>query len=419
MIDETPHRSTLVAGGGIAGIEAALNLADLGVRVYLIEQEPTIGGHLLQLDKICPTDHCSFCLIWPLMLRCRDHPGITLIKDAKVHQIDGQAGDFLVTVLKGPVYVLPERCTGCGECARVCPVDIGHRKAIFRPSDHAVPDSYILDPENCTQCGRCADHCPFGAIDLEADSRKEVIRVEAVVLATGFEPYDPTPLEEYAYGLSPDIMTSLEFEAWISDTGVRRPSDGSPPRSIAFIQCVGSRDKRAHPYCSGFCCMHAVKEAIWACERAPNLEGYIFYTDMRAFGRECQYYVAESQKTGRIKYIRSRPGRVMPKDGQLEVRFEDTTTREMKILHADMVVLSTAIIPFRGFELKGSNRRSHSDESGFIRVPNGSGQTLQTGYPGIFTCGCCHGPSDAVESAVQATAAAAQAMDRLGKREGR
>jgi len=165
--------------------------------------------------------------------------------------------------------------------------------------------------------------------------------------------------------------------------------------------------------------MHAVKEAIWACERAPNLQSYIFYTDMRAFGREFQDYIAESQKTGRVEYIRSRPGRVMPKDGHLEVRFEDTIMREMKILHADMVVLSTAIIPSRGFEIKGSHGRSQSDQSGFIRVPSGSGQTLQTGHPGIFTCGCCHGPSDAVESAVQAKAAAGQAMDSLSRREGR
>ena len=412
MAGERTINPVMVVGGGIAGVHAALGLADQGHYVYLVEKAPILGGRILHLDKIYPTDHCSFCLLWPYLLRCKDYPRIEILTQSTVKRVTGSSGDFRVAISRAPLFIREDRCTGCGECAQACPVEVPNpfywetrqRKAIYRPHDHAVPDRFVIDEKQCNRCGRCREICPFDAIDLDAQAHDVEIDVQAVLLATGFDQFDPTPLEEYGYGSHPDIMTSLEFESWIAEDSshrgkVKRRSDGRDARVLAVIQCVGSRDRRFNEYCSGVCCMAAVKLAVWACERAPDLRAYIFYTDMRASGRGHQEYLDKSPSSERVEYIRSRPGRVAPSphDSRLEVIFEDTTTRQMKLLRADIVVLSEALIPSKNSADILKQLNSTPDLSGFMRP--------------IPDLGCIHGSGDesivAVESIFQASAAVA------------
>ena len=296
------NQSVAVVGGGIAGIQASIDLANMGFRVYLVEQTPSIGGRMAQLDKTFPTNDCSMCILAPKMIECAGHENVELLTYTELAEVRGTEGDFKVTVRRKPRYVDLTKCTGCGECTEKCPrrvpdefnVGLDKRKAIYLPFPQAVPRKVTIDEEACLyltkgRCRVCEEVCQAGAIDFEQQEEILELEVGALLLATGFDPFDPAALKEYGYGKIENVITGLEYERLICASGptgghLERPSDGKVPGAIAFIQCVGSRDVNYKPYCSSVCCMHATKEAILANEHYPDLKSFIFYTDMRAVG---------------------------------------------------------------------------------------------------------------------------------------
>ncbi len=369
------RRSVLVLGGGIAGLQVANDLAGLGFHVYLVERSPSIGGRMAQLDKTFPTNDCSMCILAPKMIDCASNPEITLWTCSEMLELEGGAGNFKAKIRKNPRYVNEDICVGCMDCVEGCiykkpkfanefDVGLSKRKPIFRPFPQAVPSVVLIDPKTCIElktgnCKKtCVEACDRNAIDLEQKEEIAEIEIGAVVLATGFDLMDIAGIKEYGGGKIANVVSGMEFERLLSASGpteghVKRPSDGQAPKSIGFIQCVGSRDVRNYAYCSAVCCMHATKEAILANEHDREVKASIFYTDLRAAGKTFQKYVARAQNDYHVSYIRSRPGLVeeVEQTGDVKVIFEDTTTREKKAETFDLVVLCQALIASRGNDL--------------------------------------------------------------------
>lgn len=433
-------RSVLVIGGGIAGIQASIDLANMGFEVQLVERSPSIGGRMAQLDKTFPTNDCSMCILAPKMIECAGHENVHLLTYSEVAEVEGEAGRFKVTVRRKPRYIDFDKCTGCGECVEKCPrrvsdefnAGLSKRKAIYLPFPQAVPRKVTVDAEACLyltkgRCRICEDTCQAGAIDWE--QKEEFVRLEvgAILIATGFDPYDPAPLKEYGYGEIENVITGLEYERLICASGptggdLERPSDGQVPRRLAFVQCVGSRDVNHKPYCSSVCCMHATKEAILANEHYPDLMSYIFYTDMRAVGKQFQEYVIRARNEYQVSYIRSRPGKITvdEESGNPIVWYDETVfgeagdpVRRVTSMDVDLVVLCQALVPH------GVDRRLMDtlglalDESGFVAIPDKLVHPVDTTVTGIFACGFCQSPQDIPDSVVQASAAAARAAELL------
>jgi heterodisulfide reductase subunit A len=307
-------KSVLVIGGGIAGIQSSLDLANMGFQVYLVEKTPSIGGRMSQLDKTFPTNDCSMCILAPKMIEAGRHPNIRLLTYSEVKEVAGPPGKFRVKIRKKARFVDEEKCTGCGVCVTKCPwkvdseFDLGlsKRKAIYTPFAQAVPNIPVIDTEHCVYflkgtCRACEKFCEAGAINYDQEDEIIEAEVDAIILASGFDLYDPSGLEEYGYGKIKNVITAMQYERMISASGpsggqLQRPSDGKTPKRLAFIQCVGSRDTHHKLYCSSVCCMHATKEAILANEHYPDLKAFIFYTDMRAVGKRFQEYIARAEQ---------------------------------------------------------------------------------------------------------------------------
>ena len=430
--------AVLVIGGGIAGIQAALDLADMGKKVYVVEKSPSIGGRMAQLDKTFPTNDCSICILAPKMADCYDHPNTEVLTYSEVKEISGQAGDFTVKVLKKARYVDPKKCTGCGECTEKCPtkasdefnVGLGQRKAAHLYFLQAVPRVALIDRNACIRitkgptkegkprCGLCIDVCQAGAIDFDQQDEEITLKVGAIIIATGFDPFDPTPLTEYGYGKYKNVVTAMEYERLICAAGPtgghlhRLSEDQRDPKALAFIQCVGSRDLHHCKYCSSVCCMHATKEAILAREHDPEITSYIFYMDIRASGKGFQNYVIRAEKEYNVQYIRSRVAEITQDSEENPVIwYEDTASREVKSMTVDMVVLSTCMVPRADAADLAKIAGVALDEYNFVETSSLS--PVDTTVPGVFACGYCQGPMDIPESVAQASAAAARAAETV------
>ncbi len=428
-------KSVLVVGGGIAGIQASLDAADRGFKVYLVEKTPSIGGRMAQLDKTFPTMDCSICILAPKMAECYRHSNITLLTYSEVQDAKGSIGNFEVAVLKKARHVKEDKCVGCGICTEKCPVKVPNefemgladRKAIYMPFPQAVPRLTTIDEENCLffqkgTCRVCEKLCEAGAIDFDEKPEEIVLNVDAIILATGFDVFNPKAITAYGYGKYKNVITAMELERLICASGptdgyILRPSDGKEPESVVFIQCVGSRDQRYNPYCSSICCKYAIKDAVLIREHHPEIDTYVFYIDLRAFGKGFQEFANRSKEEYGINYIRSNPGEIRedPITQDLTIWYEDTLTRTIKPLTVGLVVLCTASIPRPDNKKLSELIGVELDDLGFFRASHDIDHPVDLTVPGVYGCGFCLGPrvGDIPHSVMQAGAAVARMSEEL------
>ena len=429
-------RQALVIGGGIAGMNAALNLADMGIKVYLVEKRPTIGGHMAQLDKTFPTLDCSICIEGPVMVDVYRHPNIELITYAEVKEVNGFVGNFRVKVEKKPRYILEDKCTGCGECATGgpetpgCPIDVpnefdmqlGPRKAIYVPFGQAVPLVYTIDRDHCIECYKCVDACgERAAIDFEMKPEEIELNVGTIIVATGYEIYVPTEKNLFGYGQHDNVITALELERLINAAGptggeVVRMSDGKVPKRVAFIQCVGSRDINLHEYCSGFCCMYALKNSVLLKQHHPETEIFIFFIDIRAPFKGFEEFYRRVRELG-VTFIRGQPVEIRedPETKNLLLRAEDIDIGAPVEVEADLVVLSTAAEPGPDSESLARTLNITRGPDGFFLESHPKLKPIDTATEGIFLAGSAQAPKDIPYSVSQGTGAAARAGRILSK----
>jgi heterodisulfide reductase subunit A len=438
-----PHSTAVAAamiiGGGISGMRAALDLADAGLKVFLVEQTPCLGGRVAQLGFMFPQHDCVLCRgtsdhgygctrpsISPAYIHHNQHPNIEILTNTRVIGVEGQAGDFTVSLREEPRYVDVERCIDCGRCAEVCPVELPDdyqqrltkRKAAYKVAPRATPDAYVIDRgPYCDDCGKCVEVCPSKAIDLNEQPRLLTIEVGAIILALGFQVYDPTPLAELGYGRYPNVLNAMQYERLASRSGptegiVIRRSDQRQPRSIAWLQCVGSRDQ-ANTFCSSICCMYATKEAILAKQRlGEEVECTIFIMDERAFNKEYHTYFANAREKHGIRYVRCRVSNVR----------EDPATHDLILQYADAngqrheerfesVVLATGLQPPDTAQQLAELLNIQLNPYGFCETDKFA--PLETTRPGVFVCGAFSSPKEIVETIIDASGAAAEVMRLL------
>lgn len=417
-------KAGLIIGGGISGIQSALDLADQGYKVYLVEKNPSIGGKMAQLDKTFPTLDCAACIMTPKMVDAGRHPNIELLAYSEVQDIKKNGAIFRVKIIRRPRYVDETKCTGCGVCAQHCPVEVpsefdeklGVRKAIYVPFPQAVPLIYTIDKDNCIECGLCEKMCLAKAVDRKQQPIEVEIEVNAIIASTGFELFDSRQKEEYGYGIYPNVITGLALERLLSASGptgghIVRPSDGKIPRKVAFVQCVGSRDEKSgNLYCSRVCCMYATKEAMLLKEHVPEIDVTIFYMDVRAYGKGFEEFYQRAKQEFGIKYIRGRVAEIVEESHMqnLFLKTENTETGEILEHEADMVVLSAGLVSPRNDNFKKILPIPVSDD-GFFVASNPKSDPATTKMEGVFIAGAAEGPKDIPDTVIQASAAAMKA----------
>jgi len=425
------EKSVIIIGAGIAGIQAALDLGDMGIKVHLVEKQSCIGGRMAQLDKTFPTLDCSICILAPKLSECYRHKNITLYTLSEVQKVEGSAGNFTVEVLKHPRYIKEGVCTNCGDCGVICPVrgvtnffdaDLATQSAAQIAFPAAVPPTYRINPEVCLYlnygiCGLCYNNCGADAIDF---SMKESVltldNVGSIIIATGLDlAEDIHGLNVYGYHKYANVITAMELERLICASGpqdghLSRLSDGKHPHKIAMLQCIDSRTQKGQQYCSSICCMYTTKEAIVAYEHDNTLETYVFYIDMRAGGKGFQKFLRRGAEEYNIKYIKSKISHIEVDDNDNPIiTYDDLETGKVKQMTVDLAVLATCIIPSRSIEKLSKilgvnlNKYEYVDTNPFLPV--------ETSVDGIFTCGCAREPMDIPRSVAEASGAAARAAE--------
>ncbi|MFZ5810920.1 MAG: FAD-dependent oxidoreductase, partial [Thermodesulfobacteriota bacterium] len=430
---EKVHPDVMVVGAGIAGIQAALDIARSGFKVHLVERAPSIGGHMAQFDKTFPTLDCAACISTPKMVAVSQERNINLMTYSEVTEVKGFIGNYTVTVRKKPRHINENLCTGCGLCIEKCPKKvvsefeegIGMRKAIYRNSPQSVPNKPVIDTENCTffrkgTCRVCEKNCPSGAIDFTQTETELVLDVGSIVIATGFDILDPTPLTQYGFGRYPEVYTGLQFERLnnaVGPTGGRIVmKNGKAPESVGILHCVGSRDVNHHPYCSRVCCMYALKyDHLIRDKVGHHVKIYNFYIDMRCFGKGYEEFYRRVQEEG-VTFIRGRPAeitdaaRTPQEQGKLVVVCEDTLLGRNLRIPVDMVVLCTAMEPRRDTAQVARVFGISQGMDKFFLEEHPKLGPVSTATDGIFLAGACQGPKDIPDAVSHAAGAACQSL---------
>ncbi len=434
------HPATLVVGGGIAGIQAALEIADSGAHVYLVEREPSIGGHMAQFDKTFPTLDCAACILTPKMVLAGGHPNITLLTWSEVEKVDGYVGNFAVTIRKRARYVNTDLCTGCGICQEKCPkkvVDevyeagLGYRKAIYTPFAQAVPNYPVLDRPNCTYfqkgtCRACEKFCPTGAIDFNQQDEVMTVQVGNIILATGYKLFDPRRIPQYGYGRLANVFTSLEFERLSNAAG---PTNGqivlrdgkTAPKAVGVIHCVGSRDRNYNNYCSVICCMQSLKFAHLVKERT-GADVYNFYIDIRTPAKAYDEFYQRVLEEGTL-FVRGRVAevtdavRLQGEEGKIIIQVEDTLAGRQRRIPVDMVILSAALEPRQDAKQVAKQFGISCSADGWFIEKHPKLDPVATMTEGVFIAGCVQGPKDIPNTVAQGAAAAARVLGRIQQKE--
>ncbi len=430
-------KRALVIGGGIAGIQTALDIAEAGYDVDIVEKNPTIGGKMTQIDKTFPTLDCAACILTPKMVDCAQNEKIHIYAYSEVESVTGFVGNFSVKIKKKARYVDTTKCTGCGVCTEKCPqkkvpnefnLGMDNRRAIYIPFAQAVPKVATIDADYCTmlktgKCGVCSKVCTAGAIDYKQQDEIVEEKYGAIVAATGFNPIKLDNFDEFAYSQSKDVITSLEFERLTNAAGptsgkLLRPSDGEHPHTIVFVQCVGSRDTSGcgKQYCSKICCMYTAKHAMLTREKYPDTDVYVFYIDVRTPGKNFDEFYRRAVEEYGVHYIKGMVGKVAPRaDGKLMVQASDLISNEQLHIEADLVVLAAAIEPDKTARSIATMLTASMDTNDFFTEAHPKLRPVESPTAGVFLSGVCQGPKDIPETVSQASAAAAKVIGLLSK----
>jgi len=432
------ERSALVVGGGIAGIQSALDLADAGLRVYLVEKAPSIGGRMAQLDKTFPTLDCSACILTPKMVDVAKHPNIMLLTNSEVTSVKGFVGNYEITIVKKPRYVDEKACVGCELCTKVCPVKIpdefneglSETRAIQIYSPYAVPKVAIINPKHCLRlrfdkdvCGKCVQACEAKAIKFDQQPETIQLKVGGIVIAVGSEVFDASQMAELGYGHCKNVISNIEFERLVNASGptggkIVCPSDGKTPKTVVFVQCVGSRDKRFHEYCCRVGCMATLKQAILTREHlGRNVNIYVCFNDMRAFGKGYDEFYRRARDLD-INFVAGLPSDIRyDTDGTLHFDVYDKGTNKLLELRPDLVILANGLVPNRDLGKIGELFHVSRSADGFLLEAHPKLRPLESAVSGIFLAGACQGPKDIPDTVAQASGAAAKVIDLLASGE--
>ena len=429
-------KRALVIGGGIAGIQTALDIADAGFEVDIVEKKPTIGGKMTQIDKTFPTLDCAACILTPKMVDAAQNEKIHIYPYSEVENVKGFVGNFHVTIKKKARYVKEDICTGCGLCTEKCPqkkvpnefnLGLDNRRAIYIPFAQAVPKVATIDADYCTmlksgKCGVCSKVCTAGAIDYKQKDEFIEQNYGAIVVATGFNPIKLEQYDEFAYSQSPDVVTSLEFERLMNAAGptggtLLRPSDGTHPKTLVFVQCVGSRcdGTKGKSYCSKICCMYTAKHAMLCREKYPDTDVYVFYIDVRTPGKNFDEFYRRAVEEYGVHYVKGMVGKVVPENGKLKVQASDLLGGQQLHIDADMVILAAAIEPDETARPLATMLTASMDTNDFFTEAHPKLRPVESPTAGIFLSGACQGPKDIPETVAQASAAAAKVIGLLCK----
>ncbi len=423
----SPSNTAVVIGGGVAGMQASLDLANQGMKVVLVERTPSIGGVMAMLDKTFPTLDCSACILTPRLSEVARHPNIELLTYSEVTGLTGEAGNFTVKILRKARKVSEEKCSGCDDCVPSCPIEVpnefdqglGFRKAIYIAFPQNTPLIYTIDEENCIKCEMCVKSCEREAIDLSAESEEIEVPAGAIVVATGYQLFDVSKYPRLGYTQYKNVINGLEYERLINASGptggkLMRLSDGRIPKSIAFVQCIGARDvSKDVPNCSRICCMYGIKNAVMAKELLPDYveRSTVYYADIRAFGKGFEEFYSMAKTRFRIEFIRGRVGEVVenPDNGNIVVRVENTETGKFLEEEQEMLVLCPGVLPPECFASIAANLGLETDTDGYVSVKDATTNPVDTTVPGVYVCGCAESPKDIPDSVAAGSAAAMRA----------